>query len=693
MGVDIVFSPLVPWNAIMLLAIVSVALILFGLYKGLRAWALRGAALGCLLGALTGPMINQDERDALSNIVFVVNDQSESQKVSDRSAQIETALNSIRSEIQGKQGFELREVLVENDLTERDGGSLVMSALTRAAAEVAASRVAGAIVISDGRIHDADTFVDFPAPVHLLQTGRPVDWDKRLELINAPSFAIVGEEIVLRLRINEQGAVPAERVGRSELRIAIDGEEYGTFPLPTNRELELPIRLSHGGINVIQFNVLPEQGELTTRNNGAVLQINGVRDRLRVLLVSGEPHTGERTWRNLLKSDSAVDLVHFTILRPPEKLDGVPVRELSLIAFPVRQLFSEKIDEFDLIIFDRYKRRGMLSGRYLSNVVEYVKSGGAVLIATGENFAGAESLYRTELQEILPARPTSRVIERGYKPIVSDLGAKHPVTEGLQVNGSEANDEPDWGRWFRLIEAEQIRGDLVMTGAEDKPLLLLDRVGEGRVAMLMSDQAWLWSRGFEGGGPQLELLRRVAHWAMQEPDLEEEKLSATVEGSEVIVTRRSLKDDARELTVLSPDGSAEELATNQISPGHWVSRFNGKENGLYRLTDGEQTAVVALGPTLPREFEQVISSNEQMRPILDETAGGTINLYQTPEPDVRVVRAGRVAAGQRWVGVVDRQAFVTTAIRQTPFLPSWVYVLLAAGFAVLAWWVEGRRER
>ena len=554
---------------------------------------------------------------------------------------------------------------------------------------MAASRVAGAIVLSDGRIHDQEALNVFPAPVHLLQTGRQGDWDKRLELINAPSFAIVGEEIILRLRIGEQGDVPADKTGRSTLRIAIDGNEYGTFPLPTDRELELPIKLSHGGINVIQFNVLPEDGELTERNNNAVLQINGVRDRLRVLLVSGEPHTGERTWRNLLKSDNAVDLVHFTILRPPEKLDGVPVNELSLIAFPVRQLFSEKIDEFDLIIFDRFKRRGLLSGRYLNNVVDYVRKGGAILVATGESFAGAESLHRTELRDILPAVPTGRVIEQGFKPRVNALGEKHPVTQGLQVNN--VDDEPDWGRWFRLIEGKQISGDAVMSGPDDAPLLILDRVEKGRVALLLSDQAWLWSRGYEGGGPQLELLRRLAHWAMKEPDLEEERLSAQVDGTNVIISRRSLGDDTRDLVVENPYGSTREVTLDQVAPGQWRGQFEGQENGLYRLMDGAQMAVVALGPTLPREFEQVISTDLLMADIVDQTGGGVIALDDNSTPSIRITRDGRVAAGANWIGIVDRQAFVATSVRQMPVLPAWLYLLLAAGFAVLAWWREGRR--
>jgi hypothetical protein len=298
--------------------------------------------------------------------------------------------------------------------------------------------------------------------------------------------------------------------------------------VPVNRSVTLPVTLQRGGLNVLQIATPEVEGELTGRNNGAIVSINGVRDRLRVLLVSGEPYAGERTWRNLLKSDSAVDLVHFTILRPPDKQDFVPVFELSLIAFPTQELFMEKVDEFDLIIFDRYKRRGILPNLYLENVARYVREGGALLISSGEDFAGAESLYRSPLREVMPVEPTARVIEEGFHPTVSEVGRRHPVTEGLEAHAPRPPEEdgtPGWGRWFRLAEVQAIGGNTVMEGPEGRPLLVLDRQGEGRVAMLTSDQAWLWSRGFEGGGPQLELLRRLAHWMMGEPELEEEALS------------------------------------------------------------------------------------------------------------------------------------------------------------------------
>ena len=160
---------------------------------------------------------------------------------------------------------------------------------------------------------------DLPAPLHLLLTGTPADWDRRIVVTNAPAFAIMGEETILNLRIEDMGSTPFGIDDLVDLTIALDEDAPVTFSVPLNVDLDLPIRLPHGGQNVLQLSVAAQDGEMTPVNNAAVVAINGVRDRLRVLLVSGEPHTGERTWRNLLKSDPSVDLVHFTILRPPRK--------------------------------------------------------------------------------------------------------------------------------------------------------------------------------------------------------------------------------------------------------------------------------------------------------------------------------------------------------------------------------------
>ncbi|MDV7144197.1 hypothetical protein R3X27_16040 [Tropicimonas sp. TH_r6] len=687
---DILFDPLLPWPAIWAACALAAFLVVLALWRGGRGWWLRGLAAAALIVAIANPSYQVEQREALSDIVLAVVDRTASQRIGDRAAQTDAALAHLEAAIEALPDTELRTVTLLDDAD--NAGSLAMTALSELAAEAPRARIAGAVLLSDGLVHDIERAPDLPAPLHLLQTGRDTDWDRRLIVKSAPAFAIVGEEVTLGMRVEQSGAVP-ETGGLVSLSIAIDAQDPFSVTVPLGQDLELPLTLTHGGMNVVRLQVEAADGELTDRNNAAVVQINGVRDRLRVLLVSGEPHAGERTWRNLLKSDSSVDLVHFTILRPPEKQDGVPVTELSLIAFPTRELFLEKIDEFDLIIFDRYKRRGILPMLYLENVRNYVEQGGAILVAAGPDFASADSLYRSPLAEILPAFPTARVIEEGFRPQITETGRKHPVTEGLDRLGptaADGGDGPGWGRWFRLVELEAERGHTVLSGLGDRPLLQLDRVGEGRVALLGSDHAWLWSRGFEGGGPQLELLRRLAHWTMKEPDLEEEALTATAQGLDVTLTRRSLGDIPEPVEVTAPDGSTRMVALTEISPGRYSGAFTGVEPGLYRLAEGELTAVVALGPAAPKEFEQTIATDALVAEPVAARRGGAVRLEEGL-PRLRTVREGRAAAGRGWIGITPRGAYRTADVTLIPLVAPLLFLLLATGLMLGAWLREGRR--
>ena len=685
----IIFDPLLPWPVLWLGIAFALVFAVIAVWRGLGGWWLRGLALTVLLLAIANPSLQIEDREPLTDIVLLVVDESASQGIDVRPDQIASAIAGIEAEIAQLGNTELR--IVRMGDADGNRGTLLMEALTNAIADEPRARLAGAFLLTDGEVHDMARQPDLPAPLHVLLTGEDDDWDRRLLVQNAPAFAIIGEPVTLTLRIEDQGAVP-DLPREAEIEIAVDGGEVQRFMVPTGRDLELPVTLQHGGMNVIQF-TLPEQaGELTTRNNAAVVQINGVRDRLRVLLISGEPHAGERTWRNLLKSDASVDLVHFTILRPPEKQDGVPVNELSLIAFPTRELFLDKVHEFDLIIFDRYKRRGILPALYLDNVRQYVEDGGAVLVAAGPDFASADSIYRSPLSEILPAAPTGRVREELYLPTVTDVGQRHPVTEGLMpVPADDAPDgEAPWGRWLRIIEVAVERGTAIMSGPDSSPLLVLDRVGEGRVALLASDHAWLWSRGFEGGGPQLELLRRLAHWMMKEPDLEEESLTATAEGQTMTITRRTLGEEVDEVEITGPDGAIVMVPLEEVSPGRFSADWVGPEMGLYRLNEGDKESVVALGPAAPKEFEETIATTEFLTAPVEATRGGIVRVAEDI-PDIRRVRAGRVAAGRGWVGITPREAYLTADIRISPLLPAWAMLLLASLLAVGAWLWEGRR--
>ncbi len=686
---DVIFDPLIDMPLIWVLGAIVIVLLGFAIYRGLQGWWLRALAALVLLTAIANPALQDEERDPLSDIVVMVVDESASAKLSDRESQAAEAVAELSSDLASR-NIELRQVNVADG--EGDAGTELMTALSDVLSEEPASRIAGTIMITDGQLHDIERAPELQGPIHQLLVGREADWDRRLIIKNAPAFAILGEEITLTVRVEDQGRAPVDEDGQAEIDISVDGDTPQTFLIPLNRDMNLPLTLPHGGMNVLQFDVAVSETELTDRNNSAVVQINGVRDRLRVLLVSGEPHAGERTWRNLLKSDSAVDLVHFTILRPPEKQDGVPVSELSLIAFPTRELFLEKIDEFDLIIFDRYKRRGILPALYFDSIRQYAMNGGAVLVAAGPDFASADSIYRSALSEIIPAEPTARVIDQGFKPLISELGERHPVTEGLERFASEPIEDgiPGWGRWMRQIEVNETSGQTVMTGIEDRPLLTLDRVGEGRVALIASDHAWLWHRGFEGGGPQQELLRRLAHWMMKEPDLEEEALTALAEGQTMTITRRSLSREIGSVTITSPDGTEQELELSETTPGRFITEFIGPEPGLYRLKEGDQESVIALGPAAPREFIETIASGEKMAGLVDGTRGGTV-LLENGIPGLRMVGEGRNAAGRGWIGLTPRNAYLTTNVTITPLVSPWLFVLLAALLSIGAWLREGRR--
>ena len=678
----VTWAPLVPIWTLGVLAALVVLIVAFALARRLPGWWLRLFAGAALIAALAGPSLREEERDALSDIVILASDLSASNRIAGRDAATDEAADALAARIGARPNTDLVRVDVPDG--EGDGGTRLMEGLRDALSEVPAARVAGVIALTDGHAHDTDAPPDLPAPFHVLLTGEDGDWDRRLTVVGAPAYAILGEEVILTLRLEDEGEAPEG--GPAEVAVSIGGGDPFTVRLPVGRDIEVPVTLQEAGRNVIHFRTPALEGELTARNNAAIVQMNGVRDRLRVLLVSGEPHPGSRTWRNLLKSDASVDLVHFTILRPPGKQDGVPVEELSLIAFPTRELFMEKIEDFDLIIFDRYTLRGILPPVYLDRVRQYAEEGGAVLVAAGPDYASAASIARSPLGDALPGLPTGRVVEEGFRPAISDLGQRHPVTEAL-------GDPETWGRWHRIVEVEPTEGaDVVMTGPDDLPLLELERVGEGRVALLASDHAWLWSRGYDGGGPQLEMLRRLAHWLMGEPDLEEEALTAVAVGQEMTITRRTLEETAAPVTVTGPDGTETVVELTETSPGRFTATFEGPEIGLYRLSDGLRETVIGLGPAAPREFERTVADGRMIEPFAEATGGGVKRLADGL-PALRDVRAGRPATGRGWIGLVPRDAALTTDLTVTPLLPPWAWLMLASALMLAAWLIEGRRPR
>ncbi len=688
MNFGVAFAPLVGmpvlWAAVA--AAVILSLLLFVSHS--HGAVVRSLALAFIVLALANPSLTREDREPLTSVAVVVVDKSPSQSFGERARQTEAARAAIVGRLSRIPGLDVRVVEAGQSDGETDGTRL-FTALGATLADVPPDRVAGAIMITDGRVHDVPGdagALGFAAPVHALITGNKNERDRRVALLATPRFGIVGQSQTVTYQVEDQGA--KERT--ASVTIRRDGEvvETRTVQVGTPQRVDIPI--PHGGQNIVEIEAAPLPGELTTVNNRAVVTIDGVRDKLRVLLVSGEPHAGERTWRNLLKSDASVDLVHFTILRPPEKQDGTPINELSLIAFPTRELFQQKIGEFQLIIFDRYARQGVLPLIYFDNITRFVRDGGAVLVAAGPDYASQTSIWRTPLDSILPAEPTGNVTERGFHARLTELGKRHPVTRDLE--GSDSN-PPHWSQWFRLVDTRKPTGTAVMEGPDNKPLLVLGREGEGRVALLLSDHIWLWARGFEGGGPHLDLLRRLSHWLMKEPDLEEEALRLMVRGHELLIRRQTMADDVAAVTLTSPSGATSTLELTSAEPGVWSTSVTANELGLWRATDGKLNALVNIGPANPREFSEVTSTTEVLSPIANATGGDSRRLDNgsgDSVPRVLAVRSGDIYKGDDWIGLKMRDSSVIRGIGVLPVFAGLLGLLLLLGSLAGTWAREGR---
>jgi len=688
LNIGIAFAPLVAAQILwaVIAAAVLFALVLFASRS--RGAAVRTLALALIALALANPSFTREDRDPLTSIAVVVVDKSPSQNFGDRMAQTEAARAKILDALHRIPGLEVR-VIEAGEADGETDGTRLFTALNSTLADVPSDRFAGVIMITDGRVHDvpADAgALGFSAPVHALITGHADERDRRIALIAAPRFGIVGQPQTITYRVEDQGA----HESTAQVTVRRDGDVIETRNVPIGTAQSVTVPIPHGGQNIVEIEASPLAGELTQVNNRVVVSIDGVRDKLRVLLVSGEPHAGERTWRNLLKSDPSVDLVHFTILRPPEKQDGTPINELSLIAFPTRELFQQKIDDFQLIIFDRYARQGVLPIIYFDNITRYVRDGGAVLVAAGPDYASSTSIWRTPLDAILPAEPSGNVTNQAFRPELTELGRRHPVTRGLE--GSEGK-SPQWSEWFRVVDTRSATGTTIMQGPDAKPLLVLSHEGEGRVALLLSDHIWLWARGFEGGGPHLDLLRRLSHWLMKEPDLEEEALRLTVSGHDLLVRRQTMADHVADVTLTSPSGAARTLKLDAKNPGVWESTVSANELGLWRATDGKLNALINVGPANPREYAEVTSTTQVLAPLANATGGDARRLEDgggLNVPRIVAVRSADTYKGDDWLGLKMSDASVVRGVGVLPVFAGLLGLLLLLGSIAGTWVREGR---
>jgi hypothetical protein len=705
------FAPALPLWALAALALLG----LIALVPAFRArtpgrwWRLLMLLL--LAGWLSGPQLVRQQWRTRPDIALLVVDHSGSETIRGRLGLIDAARTTLAAEAQAIPNLELRTITVPEQGSQ---GTQLFAAIDTALGDIPPGQLAGVIALSDGEIADLPPKPPFTAPFHLLLPARGEETDRRLRLIEAPRYGVVGSSVTLRYVVEDLGkagrASPDE--DRAQVSIQRDGSPVSVTAVPVGQVQTVTVPVQREGSSIIVLNASGLPGEVSPINNQQIVTINGVRDRLRVLLISGQPDPGERAWRRLLKSDPAVDLVHFTILRPPDKDDLTPLDQLALIAFPERELFEQKISDFDLIILDRFQNEGILPAAYLSNIADYVRNGGALLLEAGPEFASPDSLAHTDLGSVLPAQPTvagdpedaamgfpspfdqqppdgAGISTGAFRPSLTDLGLRDPVTADLP--GTDGAQAPSWGQWYRVVDSMDVHGQVLMQGGSGKPLLILDHVGQGRVGLLLSDQIWLWARAHDGGGPQAELLRRVAHWLMKEPALDENRLTASMDNGALDVDQRQqLPGQPPMVTVTDPDGHARQWPMTAVGPGHATLTVPAAEPGLWRVNDGTRTAYAASDMADPPEWADLRATAIKAGALIAATEGSAHWLQRGGVPALRLVTPADVSGGDGWIGLRRNDAHVTTGIALTPLLPGWAALPLLLGVLLIAWRREGR---
>ena len=634
--------------------------------------------------SLANPVIMSENRESLPDTVAVILDLSPSQSINDRKKNALEVYENLKNQLGKINNLEVRYKTINGEK-----GTNIFNPLSSLIGDIPDNRLAGAIIITDGQIQDVPEInaLNFPAPINFLITGNKNEYDRRLIIEESPRFGIVGEEVTIKLRVEDINA----DVPNALVTINMNDKDKQSRSIPIGESVSITLPLERAGITSLNIEVEEGKNELTLKNNQIVISINAIRERLKVMLVSGEPNMGLRNWRNLLNSDPSVDLIHFTILRPPNKQDLTPVGELSLIPFPSRELFQLNLNSFDLIIFDQYHLRGILPQYYLKNIVEYVVNGGALLDTAGPAYAGPYSLSLSPLQSILPTEPTGEVVVEEFVPNITNYGLRHPVTANLQeINGDKI--ENNWGSWFRMVEGLAVDGDVLLEGPENRPLLVLNRIGQGRVAQILSDQSWVWTRSDSNKGPQADLLRRLVHWLMKEPDLEENELSAKFENNTLIIRKNSLIPDLNSVKIISPSNETEIIDLEDIGSGQQVAKIPEPEPGIWKLSSGNSNISVIIGNYNSAEFNDVRATDKSIELLAESTLGSIkwINTERNTSLKINHIEKNKITNNNKNIKLYKNEQFFVQSMDQIPLAPWYLALLLSILLLFLSWYRESR---
>lgn len=675
------------------------------------AW-LRAAAGGVMVVTLVNPEILTEERESIPTEVVVVVDKSDSQKLDGRDVTTQAAYDDVIRQLARIPGTNVRTIEYTHEIDGRkDGrydGTQLFKRMENGFADIPRERLGAVIILTDGVVgdaknHDINRLLGNDAPLHALVSGKDTEVDRRIILEGTPIFADVNSKQKFRFSVVDDGADNSDPNKQISVKIKNGGQEIDAVMVRPGQMMEVSVDIPHAGENFIEFIAEPLAGELTTFNNRAVKEIQGTQKAQNILLVSGAPDANMRMWRNALKSKVNVNLVNISILRPPEKQDNTPLKELSMISLPAQEIFADKLKEFDLVIFDHYAYDGLVAAPYLANVAKYVREGGSLMVVAGPEYATNSSLSLTPLNDVLPAQPNGQVIEKSFVPTMNKLGERHPVAHMLNREAKfRADQSRAFGPWLRMVGVNGTKGTTVMDGADGRPLLVLNRQNEGRVAMLLSDHAWLWGRAYQGGGPVGDLITDVTSWLLKDQKYEEESLQIYPENGYVMIQQRTMADSSTPVTLKTPSGKTIQLTPSNVSPGQWEARIPADEVGGYSVTQAGPHPAMAytdVGSNYYTELTNVISTTEILSPLAKSRGGEVLRMQgaagNSTLPNIRAVTKDNAAqglSGKDWIGVKMNGETVLKGVTGEPLLPPWLSLILIIGALAQAYAREGDRS-
>ena len=675
------------------------AFCLMGWRRGMKGNLPRAFAGAVLIYGMSNHQQINEEREKLPTETLIVVDQSPSQSLGDRTKATADTHAALSKALAALPGVNVRVVNVGGD---HQGvaadGTHIFNSIDDALSDVPRNRLGGVFIATDGQVHDkiADNYtLGDNVPVHALISGKASEYDRRVEIEEGPRFGLVSQKQNIKFRVIHEGTMP-NAAAKVPVSILLDGKLTTTQMVTPGQTATVSIDITHAGQNIVEIKAESASGEVTEVNNRIVTSVEGIHEKLKVLIISGSPNPNTRMWRSMLKSDPDVDSVHFMVQRLPEQLDDTPREEMSLMPFPMNEVFAENLGKFNLIVLDNYESRNLLSNDYLENIVKYVKGGGALLVASGPEYAGAESIFKTPLAAVLPAEPTGQVTERDFTPRISERGQRHPVMRGLDGANASGESKPTWGSWYRSVDVKTPAGDVVMEGADKKPLLILSHQEKGRVAMLNTDSTWRWERGYASKGPYASLLLQTSHWLMKNPALEEEALRVSQQKRDIVVEQQTMGDKSTPVTIRMPSGKTLTVTPEVSAPGLWQAKVPATEMGFYSVEQGgkyPRTAFVNVGPDNAREYAATISTPDILKPLVTRTGGlvarmtDTAGNLTTPKLQaVTVDKKDTKLAGDDWMGVRMTDASILRSIDKKQVVDNRILALVLLLSMAAAYW-------